>query len=398
MLARRKMYFSFGDIFKLCKFLIKGQDEIIVSRLEKKLSAYFGNRDVITTSSGREAILLGLKSLGLSDGDEIIVPALTLGELIPLLKKQGYKIVLADICPKSLNVTVDSLKNKVSDQTKCIMVTHLFGVPAEIDEIIKFSNEKGIPVLEDCAHTMFASYDDQPLGAWGDAAILSFEGNKPLPAYGGGALILKSQAKAQEIRDSIESLQTLKLPISKKLFMTIIEEVFLMSPFFKPVASILFSEKFQATFEKHYRGMNDKVRPKSRFTSFQAEIALENYEVFSKKQIANIEKKLSFEKMIDANIARVQSVPTKGKPSFYNSTIIVKETGGPKRLKNILFKNGYDSGFGSEVIDCCDKYFDGEFNSPNAKWVEEQILLLPIHERAENRDILRISKVVNNAN
>jgi len=168
-----------------------------------------------------------------------------------------------------------------------------------------------------------------------------------------------------------------------------------MSPLFKPVASVLFSEKFQVTFEKYYRGMNDKVRPKSRFTSFQAEVGLENFERYKKKQNENHDKKLLLESHLDLKKYRVQKYNSGDICSFYNTTILCDDAVAAKKIKAKLFKEGYDSGIGSEVIDSCDKYFEGTYQSQYAKQIEDRILLLPIHDGTSNRDVKSIAKLLN---
>ncbi len=395
MLARRKMYYSFLDFFKMMKYLLLGQQTLVVQAFEKKISEYFNEANVITTASGREAIVIALKSLGLVPGDEIIVPALTLGELIPLLKKEGYTVVLADVDEYTFNVTAKSISKVLTLQTKCIMVTHLFGVPVEMTEIMNLAKDKNIKVLEDCAHAMFAQANKKAVGLWGDISILSFEGNKPLPAYGGGAIITTNPDLISYANKVLGKQYALKFPILKKYIMTVVEELFLMSPLFKPVASVLFSEKFQVTFEKYYRGMNDKVRPKSRFTSFQAEVGLENFERYKKKQNENHDKKLLLESHLDLKKYRVQKYNSGDICSFYNTTILCDDAVAAKKIKAKLFKEGYDSGIGSEVIDSCDKYFEGTYQSQYAKQIEDRILLLPIHDGTSNRDVKSIAKLLN---
>lgn len=397
MLVRRKMYYSFLDFFSLAKFLVRGQENIIIDKFRQKLKEYFG-RDVVLTSSGREAILLGLKALGLKKGDEIIVPSLTLGELIPLLKNEGYKIVLVDVERETFNLDPKLLTQALSEKTKCVMVTHLFGHSAMIKEIMELKEKYGFYIFEDCAHTMFASYQNRPLGTFGDASILSFEGNKPLPTYGGGALVLKNSEHYIWAASQTVNLKLSKFNILKKYIITVLEEIFLISPLFKPVASILFSEKFKEKFETAYRKGNSAVRKRTLFTSFQANVGLKNFEVFKSKSSNNMTRMNVFLSKLNKEKYQYPKGEIGSISSFYNCVIMAK--GGIKTslLRKKLFAHDFDSGIGSEVIDCCDKYFKGEFNSPVAQEIESHVILLPVHEGATNQQLESLVQVLNEIN
>jgi len=139
----------------------------------------------LATASGRDALDLILDGLGLRAGDELIVPAYTLGELLPLIAARGIVAVPADTDPASLNVTPDSVARRLGPRTRAVLVVHLLGAPCDIRAICALADEHGVPVIEDCAHALGARIDGGSVGAFGRAALFSLEATKPVAAFGG---------------------------------------------------------------------------------------------------------------------------------------------------------------------------------------------------------------------
>lgn len=164
-------------------------DTSILPGLATQLSQRLNGRPVVFTSSGRQALYDLLRALGIGSGDEVIIQAFTCIAVPEPIIWAGATPIYADINPRTYNLDIDSLQSKITDRTKAIIVQHTFGLPAPLDEIMVLAREKNIKVIEDCAHAFGATYKDQPVGTFGDAAILSFGRDKVMSSVFGGAVV-----------------------------------------------------------------------------------------------------------------------------------------------------------------------------------------------------------------
>ncbi len=128
-----------------------------VTALEKRFAHMLGVKHAYACASGSAAVHCAIAAIDPEPGDEIITTSITdMGALAPILY-QGAVPVFADVDPVTCNVTPETVAAKISDRTKAIVITHLFGNPCAVDEIVALANERGIPVIEDCAQAFLAS-------------------------------------------------------------------------------------------------------------------------------------------------------------------------------------------------------------------------------------------------
>src|SRR3954466_12296001 len=136
--------------------------------LEKKFAEKLGAKYAYACTSGTAAIHIAVATVNPNPGDEIITTSITdMGALTPLMYR-GVVPVFAEVDPKTLNVTAETIKAKLSDRTKAIIVTHLFGNPCEMGPIMELAREKNIPVIEDSAQTFLAKAGESFAGTVGD--------------------------------------------------------------------------------------------------------------------------------------------------------------------------------------------------------------------------------------
>ena len=158
------------------------------------------NCQVVALNSGTAAIHLGLQLLGVQSGDEVLCQSLTFIASVNPILYLGAKPVFVgsekdtwNICPLALEKAILNRLEK-GVQPKAIIVVHLYGMPAKMNEIITISKKYNIPILEDAAEAFGSSYDGKPCGTFGDFGVLSFNGNKIITTSGGGALICHSES------------------------------------------------------------------------------------------------------------------------------------------------------------------------------------------------------------
>lgn len=175
---------------------------------ESDIAKYLGqNVTVAALSSGTAAIHLALIILGVKQGDEVICSTFTFsGSCNPIIY-QGAKPVFVDseeetwnMNPASLNMAIEDRISKTGKKPKAIIMVHLYGMPAKIDEIMKIARQYDIPVIEDAAEALGSTFNNQKCGTFGDFGILSFNGNKIITTSGGGALVSKNQQWIEKAR------------------------------------------------------------------------------------------------------------------------------------------------------------------------------------------------------
>jgi perosamine synthetase len=132
---------------------------------------------------------LALVALGLGEGDEVIVPTLTYIASVNSIAYTGAKPVFVDSEKITWQLDPLDIRNKITTRTKAIMVVHLYGHPAEMDEIMQIAREYSLFVIEDCAEAFGSTYNNKHVGTFGDIAIFSFFGNKTITTGEGGMVV-----------------------------------------------------------------------------------------------------------------------------------------------------------------------------------------------------------------
>ena len=165
-----------------------------VSHLSHALAHHFQG-ECFLFSSGREALLAYLKSVGLKPGEEVIVQGYTCVVIPNAIHAAGGVPIYADIDPETLNLDLSSVRAAISPRTRVIICQHTFGIPAEVLSLRSLCDEYGILLIEDLAHFIPETCDgQQQVGRYGDAVLLSFGRDKALSGIAGGAVICRKSA------------------------------------------------------------------------------------------------------------------------------------------------------------------------------------------------------------
>lgn len=163
--------------------------------LEKEIAEACGTRYAIGVASGTEALELGLHACGVRAGDEVIVPAFTFIATGSAVSALGARPVFADIEPGTFNLDPGQIAARITPHTRAIVAVHLFGLSADMDPILALAAKHGIPVIEDNAQSMGASYQGHKTGSMGSLGCLSFYPSKNLGAYGDAGMIVTQDEK-----------------------------------------------------------------------------------------------------------------------------------------------------------------------------------------------------------
>jgi dTDP-4-amino-4,6-dideoxygalactose transaminase len=157
--------------------------------LEREVAAYVGAPHAVGCNSGTDALHLALVAAGIGPGDEVVLPAFTFFATAEAVSYTGATPVFADIDPATFNLSIDSLKSRISSQTKAVIAVHLFGQCAALDEIAALCRQKKLVLVEDCAQALGAQYQGRRAGSWGEFGCFSFYPTKNLAAAGDAGLI-----------------------------------------------------------------------------------------------------------------------------------------------------------------------------------------------------------------
>jgi len=171
-----------------------------VEEFEEKWAEFVGVDHAVAVSSGTTAIQLALNVIGLEPGDEVIVPALTFGSTATAVVHQAGVPVFADIDRELYTLDHRDLERCVSDRTEAVMPVHLYGHPAEMDEIVAFAEEHDLAVVEDAAQAHGASYRGQPVGSIGELGCFSFYATKNITSGEGGMITTDDDHLADQLR------------------------------------------------------------------------------------------------------------------------------------------------------------------------------------------------------
>ncbi len=178
---------------------LTGTKGTFVKQLEQDFAQLLGVKYAYACTSGSAAIHVALTAIDPEPGDEIITTAITdMGALTPILY-QGAIPVFADVDPRTWNVTAETIAPRISDRTKGIIVTHLFGNPCNMTEIMALAQAHNIPVIEDSAQALLATHNGQNIGAIGDIGCFSLQQGKHITTGEGGLITTNNDALARRI-------------------------------------------------------------------------------------------------------------------------------------------------------------------------------------------------------
>ena len=212
----RKM---FGDHDKSCQ------------RLEKELGEYFDVRHAFLVSSGTAALYLVLQALRLNrpDVNEVILPPYTCYTVPSAVIKAGLRVRLCDFDAHSVDFNLVKLKDTLSRRTLCVLATHFFGLPADVDRIREVCG-KDIPIVEDAAQSMGGKSNGRYLGVMGDVGFFSFGRGKNVTAAGGGAILTNSDQIGEALRLVSVDLEIPSLLEELRIFATAMSILIFLRP------------------------------------------------------------------------------------------------------------------------------------------------------------------------
>jgi dTDP-4-amino-4,6-dideoxygalactose transaminase len=177
-----------------------------IDGFEADICAAVGVAHCVALNSGTAALHLGLLLLGVGPGDEVLCPSFTFVATANAITYCGATPVFVDseadtwnMCPERMREALID-RHRLGKKPKALLLVHLYGMPAKLDELLAIATEYELPVLEDAAEALGATWQQRPLGSFGQVGIFSFNGNKILTTSGGGALVTADAGLARRAR------------------------------------------------------------------------------------------------------------------------------------------------------------------------------------------------------
>lgn len=169
-----------------------------VQAFETEVADYLGSRHAVGVNSGTDALVIGLRALGIGPGDEVITSTFSFFATAESISAVGATPVFVDVSERSYNIDHAALDAAVTERTKAILPVHLYGLPADMDEIMNVARKHGLHVLEDCAQSFGARHSGRHTGTIGAIGAYSFFPSKNLGAFGDGGLIVTDDSDLAE--------------------------------------------------------------------------------------------------------------------------------------------------------------------------------------------------------
>lgn len=363
---------------------------------EKKFAQYIGAKFAIATCSGRNALSLLLDAFGLKEGDEVIMPAYTLKDLVYLIKEKGLIPKLVDIEKDSFNINPQLIPGQITPKSKVILATHIFGLACDMEKILEIAKKYNLIVIEDCAHALGTRLNKKPVGSYADAAFFSFETIKAINTFGGGIIVTNNEKITQNVKDSIKNYPNKNYNLPAKIFFSYLEDLAIKSPFYPLIVRAFMNKITTKIISKIYLSVHNTTRvKKTRFTDLQALLGLKQLDFVDsrnklRKSIADKLKNKLAEGIL------LQEAVILGDRTFYFFVIkLLNPKYAIEEFRRELIAQGLDCGIKNEITDNCAKYLGQEERFPITKEIYESTLQLPLYDNLTDEEVSKIAGILN---
>ena len=195
-----ELYLAVRNVMERGDFIL-GQE---VARFEEEFAAYCGAAHAVGVDSGLSALELSLRALGIGPGDEVIVPTLTFIATAAAVTFAGAKPLFVDVDPVTYCLDVQQVEAAITPRTRAMIPVHLYGLPAEMDELNRIAERHGLVVVEDACQAHGASYKGCKVGSLAHAAAFSFYPSKNLGGFGDGGIVVTDDG---DVADKIRMMR-----------------------------------------------------------------------------------------------------------------------------------------------------------------------------------------------
>jgi dTDP-4-amino-4,6-dideoxygalactose transaminase len=321
-----------------------------VLSFEFEFSKIVGDRNCVAVNSGTSALHLALLALGISKGDQVIVPSFTFAATANAVRLAGAVPVFADIDACTFNIDPESISKLITKKTRAIVVVHLYGLPANMNLILKIAKKHQLLIIEDAAQAHLAQINNRNVGTFGDAAIFSFYATKNMTTGEGGMIVFSKDSYAR-------------------------------------IARLLRNQGMERKYENEVIGFN------LRMTEIQAAIG----KVQLKKLPFNTEMRIYNGNYLSQNLdsfVKVPWIPGNFKHVFHQYTIRVPAA---KRSSINIFlnKKGVQTGIYYPIpVHKLKAFINNKYKLPVTDLAAKEVISIPVHPKLSRRELNYIIRQV----
>jgi dTDP-4-amino-4,6-dideoxygalactose transaminase len=352
-----------------------------VERFERAFADFIGVPEAVVVPSGRAGLRFIFESLGLERGDEVVCASFAYPVVPYLADSLGFSVRFADIELETLGMDPAALATTITDRTRVVIATHLYGVPARIREIAEIARAHGAILVEDCAHCFGAAVGGRRAGSFGSFGYFSFETSKPINTMGGGIVTVSDPELADRIRE-IAGKQDPLGPrwLARRLLKTTFETVVTNPLVFNfgvyPALRLMTKsdgpdDRFASGYQRDETTLQGRM---GRFTNYQAVLGLDQMETVApmvERRIANAER------LMDRVGEAVHFQRSRDPEIRSNYMLVTALMPQMERVAHRLLQRGVDCKH--HYMRDCTGIGDAGGSFPNAVRAEREVLHLPAY-------------------
>ena len=394
-IPRQKSCNTVGDLWRIfnligSKRFWQGAD---IKEFETRFAEIYGVRHALATGSCRSAFALLLDALGISSGDEVILPAFNMPAFPKILKSKGIKPVFVDVNEKTLNIDESLIEQNITPKTKAIVAVHLFGNVCPMDSIMALARKHGLFVIEDCANAWTTRYQSQYAGTFGDAACFSLGSTKDIPTFGGGMIITNDPdlfsrlTRVYEENSRLPSGITVMKEILKSAIMMLMSSRLFYTLLVFPIqflCSLAGFELMDYLIEEKDRPV--KNLPQRKYTNFQAAVGLHQFKISEQNQQRRVwNARILNARLRDVPGLQTPQTPPNGEHTYWNYPLLALN-------RAVLIKRLLRHGISTKTLDTyhCNHlkiFADDLKDCPQAERTASRIVVLPVYHQLNESDI-----------
>ena len=362
------------------------------SEFKEALSAATGVKNIYLTNSGISAFYLALKALSkLSPKKEIVLSAYTAGSLIVAIRKAGLKPVLCDISLEDFNMDPGAVMNTLSDNTLAVLAIHMFGIGSRGLGALRANLPRGAFLIEDCCQAMGSIGADSALGASGDISFFSYNRGKNLPLCGGGSISTGDVFIAKAIEDQMRDMPGISFSGELMIGLRSLAFTLFTNPYLYGLAYPL-----ALRFREDAPPRDIEVKKIGDFTAALGARLIKMMDEFARRRYDNGAYLLKGLKALDG--IALPEISEGSRPAFNRLPMLFKDLQRRQFTKERLSEAGIEAS--RMYLRPLHHMFDlgyGVLEFPNARYLAERLLTLPVYPKLKKRGLDRIIRIISGA-
>ena len=389
----------------------------VVQRFEQAFAAELRAPSAVALPHARVALLQLLRVLSLPPGSEVVMTPVTIPEIVSVVLIAGLRPVFVDLGERTCNIDCDDLERKITPRTKLILLTHLCGLPSEMERVMALAQRHGLEVLEDCSQGPGAQFAGRTLGLWGRAGFFSLTPLKPVSTFHGGMVVTTDASLERELRrlnatgpGPLPKRELLRLFVRDNLLNGVTDlTMFSLLTHHAVRAGELLNPELVREFQRG-NFFNSKVKRRkvvrlerlpewmfARYSDFQASTGFRGLRDLVAGNRRRRELSLLLHRLLtEARVPGLLRLPANTEGcTFWRFPLWVERPGDLPRLRRHLFARGIDSS--PTNLECCsreDAYSEFAADTPHARRFVDGMLFLPMHPNLNEGDMRRMAEAV----